>query len=100
MEKKDEADYKRAHSFALVRGSDMPDEMRAETIEMCVTALEKFASDNEKAAKMIKETMDKTFGSLWNVVIGESFGLDITHDVKGLLYFYFCTVAICIWKCS
>uniref|UniRef100_A0A8I5NXD3 Dynein axonemal light chain 4 n=1 Tax=Papio anubis TaxID=9555 RepID=A0A8I5NXD3_PAPAN len=79
--KKDEADYKRLQTFPLVRHSDMPEEMRVETMELCVTACEKFSNNNESAAKMIKETMDKKFGSSWHVVIGEGFGFEITHEV-------------------
>ncbi|KAM4652289.1 dynein axonemal light chain 4 [Discoglossus pictus] len=99
--KKEEADYKRMHSFPLIRQTDMPEEMRVETMELCVTACEKFASNNESAAKMIKETMDKKFGSSWHVVIGEGFGFEITHEVKNLLYMFFGgSLAICVWKCS
>ncbi|KAL1767640.1 dynein light chain 4, axonemal [Sigmodon hispidus] len=87
--KKEEADYKRLQTFPLVRHSDMPEEMRVETMELCVTACEKFSNNNESAAKMIKETMDKKFGSSWHVVIGEGFGFEITHEVKNLLYLYF-----------
>ncbi|XP_036924386.1 dynein light chain 4, axonemal isoform X1 [Sturnira hondurensis] len=81
--KKDEADYKRLQTFPLVRHSDMPEEMRVETMELCVTACEKFSNNNESAAKMIKETMDKKFGSSWHVVIGEGFGFEITHEASG-----------------
>nr|KAF6452162.1 dynein axonemal light chain 4 [Molossus molossus] len=77
--KKDEADYKRLQTFPL--HSDMPEEMRVETMELCVTACEKFSNNNESAAKMIKETMDKKFGSSWHVVIGEGFGFEITHEL-------------------
>nr|XP_046166523.1 dynein axonemal light chain 4 isoform X1 [Oncorhynchus gorbuscha]XP_046166524.1 dynein axonemal light chain 4 isoform X1 [Oncorhynchus gorbuscha] len=77
--KKEEADYKRLHSFPLIRHTDMPEEMRVETMELCVTACEKFATNNESAAKMIKESMDKKFGSSWHVVIGEGFGFEIQH---------------------
>ncbi|XP_025138628.1 dynein axonemal light chain 4 isoform X1 [Bubalus kerabau] len=80
--KKDEADYKRLQTFPLVRHSDMPEEMRVETMELCVTACEKFSNNNESAAKMIKETMDKKFGSSWHVVIGEGFGFEITHEAS------------------
>ncbi|XP_028935351.1 dynein light chain 4, axonemal isoform X1 [Ornithorhynchus anatinus] len=80
--KKEEADYKRVHTFPLVRHTDMPEEMRVEAMELCVTACEKFATNNESAAKMIKETMDKKFGSSWHVVIGEGFGFEITHEVS------------------
>lgn len=55
----------------------------------------------QSAARMIKETMDKKFGSSWHVVIGEGFGFEITHEVKNLLYLYFGgTLAVCVWKCS
>uniref|UniRef100_A0A5F5PHK7 Dynein light chain n=1 Tax=Equus caballus TaxID=9796 RepID=A0A5F5PHK7_HORSE len=80
--KKDEADYKRLQTFPLVRHSDMPEEMRVETMELCVTACEKFSNNNESAAKMIKETMDRKFGSSWHVVIGEGFGFEITHEIR------------------
>ncbi|KAA8595311.1 hypothetical protein FQN60_012446, partial [Etheostoma spectabile] len=99
--KKEEADYKRLHSFPLIRHTDMPEEMRVETMELCVTACEKFATNNESAAKMIKESMDKKFGSSWHVVIGEGFGFEVTHEVKNLLYMFFGgSLAVCVWKCS
>ncbi|XP_066217354.1 dynein axonemal light chain 4 isoform X1 [Saccopteryx leptura] len=85
--KKDEADYKRLQTFPLVRHSDMPEEMRVETMELCVTACEKFSNNNESAAKMIKETMDKKFGSSWHVVIGEGFGFEITHELHSPGFF-------------
>ncbi|XP_059408362.1 dynein axonemal light chain 4 isoform X2 [Carassius carassius] len=79
--KKEDADYKRVQSFPLIRHTDMPEEMRVETMELCVTACEKFASNNESAAKMIKESMDKKFGSSWHVVIGEGFGFEVVVGV-------------------
>lgn len=55
----------------------------------------------QSAAKMIKEMMDKKFGSSWHVVIGEGFGFEITHEVKNLLYMFFGgSLAVCVWKCS
>uniref|UniRef100_A0A7N4NJW8 Dynein light chain n=1 Tax=Sarcophilus harrisii TaxID=9305 RepID=A0A7N4NJW8_SARHA len=45
--KKDDADYKRLQIFPLVRHSDMPEEMRLETMELCVTACEKYSNNNE-----------------------------------------------------
>ena len=55
----------------------MPEEMRLEATELSVTACEKFASNNEHAAKMIKEMMDKKFGPSFHVVVGEGYGLII-----------------------
>ena len=35
------------------------------------------------------------------VVIGESFGIDMTYDLESLFYMYFVgTVACFVWKCS
>ncbi|KAI4797475.1 hypothetical protein KUCAC02_025056 [Chaenocephalus aceratus] len=97
-QRKEEADYK---SYTLPSHQDMPEEMRVETMELCVTACEKFATNNESAAKMIKESMDKKFGSSWHVVIGEGFGFEVTHEVKNLLYMFFGgSLAVCVWKCS
>lgn len=56
---------------------------------------------SKSAAKMIKESMDKKFGSSWHVVIGEGFGFEVTHEVKNLLYMFFGgSLAVCVWKCS
>ena len=56
-----------------------------------------------QCAKIIKETMEEKYGGMgkWQVVIGESFGVDITHDTESLFYMYFVgTVACFVWKCS
>ena len=55
----------------------------------------------QAASKMIKENMDKKFGSSWHVVVGEGFGFEITYETKNLLYMFFGgSVAIAVWKCS
>ncbi|NXE10045.1 DNAL4 protein, partial [Lophotis ruficrista] len=121
--KKEEAAPPRLHSFPLIRPprgmdytstchTDMPPPMRVEAMELCAPPCEKYATNNEpppksqndqpsSAAKMIKEMMDKKFGSSWHVVIGEGFGFEITHEVKNLLYMFFGgSLAVCVWKCS
>ncbi|XP_007907984.1 dynein axonemal light chain 4 [Callorhinchus milii] len=99
--KKEETDARRLQTFPICRHSDMTEEMKVETMELCVTACEKFSTNNETAAKMIKETMDKKFGSSWHVVVGEGFGFEVTHETKNMLYMFFGgNVAICVWKCT
>ena len=47
--------------------------------------------------------MEEKYGGMgkWQVVIGESFGVDITYDTESLFYMYFVgTVACFVWKCS
>lgn len=94
-------DGPKRHTYPLIRCSDMGEEMRTETMELCVTACEKFTDNNEAAARMIKETMDKKFGASWHSVVGEGYGFEITHEVKNVLHMYFGgNLAILIWKCS
>ena len=31
---------------------------------------------------MIKETLDKRFGTTWHVVVGEGFGFDISYEIS------------------
>ena len=49
------------HSFFNYFQTDMNDDMKAEVLEMCVNACEKHTTNNENAAKMIKETVTKDF---------------------------------------
>lgn len=92
---------KRVHTYPLIRHCDMNEEMQNEAMELCVTACEKFPTNNENAAKMIKETMDKKFGASWHVVVGEGYGFEVTHEVKHLMYLFFGgNLGICVWKCS
>ena len=38
---------------------------------------------------------------IFEVVIGESFGIDMTYDLNSLFYMYFVGTAACfVWKCS
>ena len=55
----------------------------------------------QAAAKMIKDSLDKKFGSSWHAVVGEGYGFEITHEVKNLLYMFFGgSTAILVWKSS
>lgn len=94
-------DTAKRHTYALVRNCDMIDDMKTEAMEVCATACEKFANNNEGAARFIKETLDKKFGPAWHVVVGEGYGFEITHEVKNILYMFFGGAqAILLWKCA
>ena len=36
---------------------------------------------------MIKEALDKRFGTTWHVVVGEGFGFDISYEITRYLLF-------------
>ncbi|KAK4876061.1 hypothetical protein RN001_012483 [Aquatica leii] len=94
-----EEEKKCVHTYPLVKSSDMNEEMRLESVEIVVTACEKFSANNEAAAKMIKDQMDKKFNPPFHVVVGEGYGFEITYQCQSLLFMYFAgTLAICIWK--
>ncbi|KAK8403897.1 hypothetical protein O3P69_000155 [Scylla paramamosain] len=88
------------HTYPLLRHTDMTDEMKTETMELIVTACEKHPTNNESAARVIKETMDKRYGATWHCVVGEAFGFEVSYEVKNLLYMFFAgNLAIAVWKC-
>ncbi|CAG9771434.1 unnamed protein product [Ceutorhynchus assimilis] len=98
-EKKEEP-KKVVHTYPLIRYSDMPEEVKMETMEMVVTACEKHSNSNEAAARMIKTEMDKKLGPPFHVLVGESFGFEISYECSNLLYMFFGgNLAIVIWKC-
>ncbi|RZC37494.1 Dynein light domain containing protein [Asbolus verrucosus] len=98
-EKPEEA-KKIVHTYPLIRHSDMPEEIKQESMELVVTACEKHSTNNESAAKMIKDEMDKKFGPPFHVVVGEGFGFEISYECHNLLYMFFGgNLAIVIWKC-
>ncbi|KAG5461368.1 MAG: dynein light chain type 1-domain-containing protein [Olpidium bornovanus] len=85
------ADSRKNFNYPLIRFTDMTEDLRAETVDMIVTAVEKHPGNFEvpAAAKNIKENMDKKCGNSWHVVIGEGFEFEIVYEVKNLLYMYF-----------
>ena len=101
-QKEDTESSKRViYTYPMVKQTDMPDDMKAEVMEMCVNACEKHTTNNENAAKMIKEALDKKFGTSWHVVVGEGFGFEISYELKNLMYMFFAgNIAVCAWKCS
>jgi dynein light chain 4 len=75
-------------NYPLEKLSDMTDEMKSECKDMVASAIEKFPDNYEQAAKFVKDTMDKKFGSPWHCVIGEGFGFEITYELKHLMFMY------------
>ena len=85
--------------YALVKHSDMIEEMRVEAVEFVISAVEKHGNNYELADKSIKDQMDKKFGAQWHFVVGQNFAFEVTHEVKNMLYVYAAgTTAACVWK--
>jgi hypothetical protein len=43
--------------------------------------------------------MDKKFGPHWHCIIGENFGMDVTHQKKNLILLYYNQMGILVFKC-
>ena len=65
----EEQDKRVIYTYPMVKKSDMTDEMKADVMEICTNACEKHIRNNENAAKMIKEIMERKYGTTWHVVV-------------------------------
>ncbi|KAI9218765.1 hypothetical protein BC828DRAFT_387747 [Blastocladiella britannica] len=91
---------RKVFNYPLVKYTDMSEELKVETVDMVVTFLEKHPGNYEAAAKAIKEVMDKKCGTSWHVVIGEGFEYEITYEVKQILFMYFASYGVLVWKAN
>mmetsp|Transcript_18065 Transcript_18065/g.63935 ORF Transcript_18065/g.63935 Transcript_18065/m.63935 type:complete len:105 (-) Transcript_18065:50-364(-) len=96
------AELRKVMSKPLVKSVDMTAEQSSEAVEIVTMAVDKYAAtaNYEKAAQLIKDTMDKKFGSTWHVCIGEGFGFEVTYQARNLLYLYYAAkLGVLVFKC-
>ncbi|KAG7200040.1 hypothetical protein KM043_000491 [Ampulex compressa] len=87
------------HTYSLCKSTDMPEEMKLEAMEACITATEKYSENYELAARMIKENFDRKFGPPFQVVVGEAYASAVTYQEKSLLYMFAAgNIAILAWR--
>ena len=94
-----EKEYKRQQNYALLRHTDMTEDMLQDAIELCVSGCERFPKNKEGAAKDIKDQMDIRYGRGWSVVVGEGFSFEVTYTINNILYMFFGDLGICVWRC-
>merc|ERR1712098_541706 len=73
-----------------IQYTDMEDDMRDAVMDICNSACDSHAQNNENCAKMIKEVLDKKFGPSWHVIVGEGFGFEISYETKKMCYMFCC----------
>lgn len=97
------ADYRKLIQKPLQRSLDMPAEMAQEAMEVITMSVDKHTQgpnkNYEAAAQLIKVSLDKKFGAAWHCVIGEGFGFDITYQAKNMVYVYYGSLGVLIFKC-
>ena len=94
-----EKEYKRQQNYALLRYSDMVEDMLQDAMELSVSGCEKFPKNREAASKDIKDQMDIRYGRGWSVVVGEGFSFEVTYTINNILYMFFGDLGICVWRC-
>ena len=86
-----EDDTDEAVSQAILKQSEMSEQMQAAAIEVAAKAVAKGGWDNEIAAR-IKKEMDKKFQSLsrgaWHCIVGPDFGSYVSHEKGHMIYLY------------
>lgn len=91
--------FYRVAKYPLIKYTDMTAEMREEAMDTAITAVEKYPNDMEKCTQMIKDQMDKKFGSPWHVIAGRGFSYEITYELRNILYIFVGgTTGVLLWK--
>eukprot|EP01083_Nonionella_stella_P098522 277097_1 len=89
----------KAMQKSIIKFSDMNNELKSEASDIVISAADKHGKNFEVISRTVKETMDKKFGPSWHCIIGEGFGYEITHEQKHMLYMFYQTIAIVLFKC-
>lgn len=98
------ATLKKQMQKSTIKHTDMNQEMKGEVADIITGSIDKFMGADgllhEQAARLIKETLDKQYGSSWHCGIGKGFSFDVTAQNGTLLYlFYQGEMAVLVYKC-
>eukprot|EP00744_Colponema_vietnamica_P004786 GILI01007093.1.p1 GENE.GILI01007093.1~~GILI01007093.1.p1 ORF type:complete len:101 (-),score=22.14 GILI01007093.1:181-483(-) len=93
-------DIKKLMQKPIIKYTDMNAEMTTEASEVIISALDKYMSNIETAARAVKDSMDKKFGQYWHCIIGEGYSFEVTAQQKSLLFLYYGgNIAVLLYKC-
>ncbi|CDS41790.1 dynein light chain [Echinococcus multilocularis] len=84
-------------SKAIVKNTDMSEEMQQRAIECAEEALDRYNIEKDIAAH-IKKLFDKEFSPTWHCVVGRNFGSYVTHEANKFIYLYLGHIAILLYK--
>ncbi|XP_073985306.1 dynein axonemal light chain 4-like [Rhodnius prolixus] len=89
-----------AFNHPITKTSDMNDDTQTEITEMLLNTYEKNKHQLDKAASIMKSTLEEKYGPIWHVIIGQSYGFDVHHFPKTMLHIYLDGIfGITVWKC-
>mmetsp|Transcript_28288 Transcript_28288/g.46507 ORF Transcript_28288/g.46507 Transcript_28288/m.46507 type:complete len:92 (-) Transcript_28288:259-534(-) len=82
---------------AVVKVSDMSEEMQLEAVDVATQAMDKFSIEKDVAA-YIKKEFDRKHNPTWHCIVGRNFGSYVTHETKHFVYFYVGQMAVLLFK--
>ncbi len=71
--------------------------MQPFAIKFAEEALQKYCTEQE-IATFVKSQLEQQFGHDWNCIVGEKFGLAVTHEKGTLLYFTVGSVSVLVFQ--
>ena len=82
---------------AVVKVSDMSEEMQLFAVDVATQGMDKFSIEKDVAA-YIKKEFDKKHNPTWHCIVGRNFGSYVTHQTKHFVYFYLGQMAVLLFK--
>ncbi|GAA31929.2 dynein light chain type 1 [Opisthorchis viverrini] len=71
---------------AIVKNTDMPNEMQEMAVNVAADATNKYDLEKDIAAH-IKKEFDRKYAVTWHCVVGKNFGSYVTHETQKFIYF-------------
>ncbi|XP_033108613.1 dynein light chain 2, cytoplasmic-like isoform X2 [Anneissia japonica] len=82
---------------AMIKSSDMTEEMQESAVEVAIEAFERCKIEKDIAAA-IKRGFDEKHGPAWHCIVGKSFGSYVTHETDYSIYMYIGQMAVLLFK--
>merc|ERR1711865_869192 len=76
--------YRMSTPSCTVVAGDLPLDKHEELKTTVYTALEKGKNDQD-AAKLIKEEVEKKEKGAWHVIVGSNYGTEVTHEAGSII---------------
>eukprot|EP00301_Raphidiophrys_heterophryoidea_P014944 c2342_g1_i1.p1 GENE.c2342_g1_i1~~c2342_g1_i1.p1 ORF type:complete len:114 (+),score=32.05 c2342_g1_i1:103-444(+) len=70
-----------------IRSSEMPDQLKVEVVQVARDLCHKSPGKLETIATELKQYLDGHHGETWNVVVGDSFALNVSYEQEKFIYF-------------
>ncbi|EUB56597.1 Dynein light chain LC6, flagellar outer arm [Echinococcus granulosus] len=74
------------HQKAVVKTTDMPDDMQQFVVEVAFAAI-KTGADNQGIASYVRDAVRHEYPGNWHCIVGTNFGSEVIHGKRGLIFF-------------